>query len=146
LLIAPYSSQIEITMDIKGAGGTEGGVGRFFLGLIMLIGGGYLFLNAIQVYNHFGLGYGLFSLGGFQVTSGFVLIPFMIGIGLVFYNARNVIGWLLIIASLVMIVFGVITSMQFSIRRLTLFELIMILVLMVGGLGLFLSSLRKLTR
>ncbi len=133
-------------MDIKGAGGTEGGVGRFFLGLIMLIGGGYLFLNSIQVYNHFGLGYGLFSLGSFQVTSGYVLIPFMIGIGMVFYNARNVIGWVLIIASLVMIVFGVITSMQFSIRRLTLFELIMILVLMIGGLGLFLSSLRRLSR
>jgi hypothetical protein len=70
----------------------------------------------------------------------------MIGIGMVFYNARNVIGWVLIIASLVMIVFGVITSMQFSIRRLTLFELIMILVLMIGGMGLFLSSLRKLSR
>ena len=133
-------------MPIKGAGGTEGGTGRFFLGLVMLIGGGYLFLNAIHVSNSFGLSYGLFSMGGFRVTSGYVLIPFIIGIGMVFFNARNYIGWLLVIGSLVMIIFGVIISLHFSIRRLTLFELISILVLMIGGLGLFLGSLRRLSR
>jgi len=29
-------------MFMQGAGGTNGGVGRFFIGLIMLVTGGYL--------------------------------------------------------------------------------------------------------
>lgn len=133
-------------MEIKGAGGSQGGIGRFFLGLIMLIGGGYLFLNSIHVTNSFGLGYSLYSFGGFRLTSGFVLIPFIIGIGMIFFNSANYLGWFLAIGSLIMLGFGVITSLHFTMQRMSLFELITILVLFIGGLGLFLSSLRNLAR
>lgn len=131
---------------MQGAGGTDGGIGRFFLGLIMLIGGGYLFLNSVNVSNSFGMGYRLFSVGGMGITSGFVLIPFIIGTGMVFFNAKNYLGWFLMLGSMVMLGFGVITSLHFSMRRMTLFELLSILILGVGGLGLFLSSLRSLSR
>jgi len=131
-----------------GAGGTEGGVGRFFIGLIMMVVGGYLFLNNIHVGHHFrfGMGYGLFSIGGLSITSGYVLIPFIFGIGMIFYNSKNYIGWFLAIASIAMLAFGVITSIHFTFRRMTAFELISILVLLIGGLGLFLSSLRNMSK
>ncbi len=35
-------------MEIKGAGGTNGGFGRFFIGLAMMVGGGYLFLSSLR--------------------------------------------------------------------------------------------------
>jgi len=127
---------------MRGAGGTEGGVGRFFLGLVMMIAGGYLFLHNIQVSIGFGLGYQMFSFWGIGITSGYVLIPFMFGVGIIFFNSRNILGWALAIASLVMLGFGVITQTRFHLRNMTAFELITILVLMVGGVGLFLSSLR----
>jgi hypothetical protein len=131
---------------MQGAGGTEGGIGRFFLGLIMLIGGGYLFLSSVNVSNNFGMGYRMFSVGGMGITSGFVMIPFIIGTGLVFYNAKNYLGWFLMLASIVMLSFGIITSLHFSMRRMSLFELLSIIILAIGGLGLFLSSLRSLSR
>jgi len=131
---------------MQGAGGTEGGIGRFFLGLIMLIAGGYLFLSSVTVSNNFGLGYRLFSVGGMGITSGFVLIPFIFGTGLVFYNSKNYLGWFLMLASIIMLCFGVITSLHFSMRHMSLFELLTILILAVGGLGLFLSSLRSLSK
>lgn len=34
---------------MNGAGGSSGGVGQFFIGLIMMCGGGYMLLNAIRV-------------------------------------------------------------------------------------------------
>ncbi|NJO01103.1 MAG: hypothetical protein HC880_04840 [Bacteroidia bacterium] len=126
---------------MKGAGGTDGGTGRFLLGLIMLVGGTYLLLRSIHV--NFHLGYSLYSYGSFHVTSGFVLIPFMFGVGMVFYNARNIIGWLLTGGSLVALIFGVLVSTQFSLRHMDAFELLLILVLTVGGLGIFLSSFRS---
>jgi hypothetical protein len=131
-------------MAIKGAGGTEGGIGSFFLGLAMMIGGGYLFFASIQVVNHFHFGYSLFRLGSIPMTSGMVMIPFIFGIGIIFYNAKNPLGWLLAVGSLVMLSFGVVSSINFRMRSMSAFELIMILVLMIGGLGLFLRSLRSL--
>lgn len=127
---------------MRGAGGTDGGIGRFFMGLVMMIAGGYLFLHNIQVSIGFGLGYQVFSFWGIGITSGYVLIPFLFGVGIIFFNSRNILGWMLAIASLVMLGVGVITQARFHLRNMTAFELITILVLMVGGVGLFLSSLR----
>ncbi|HBD08337.1 MAG TPA: hypothetical protein DCZ69_08745 [Syntrophobacteraceae bacterium] len=128
---------------MRGAGGTEGGIGRFFLGLIMMIVGGYLFLHNITVSTGFGFGYRLFDFGGFGITSGYVLIPFLFGVGIIFYNSHNFLGWILAIGSLAMLAVGVITQTHFQLRHMTAFELITILVLLVGGVGLFFSSLRQ---
>ncbi len=129
-------------MSKRGAGGTQGGVGRFFLGLAMMIAGGYLFLSSIKIVNNFSLGYSLYRMGGLNLTSGLVLVPFIFGVGLIFYNAKNLIGWLLATASLIMLVFGVIASIDFRLAPMSAFELMTILVLAVGGLGVFLSSLQ----
>lgn len=129
---------------MRGAGGTSGGIGQFFIGFIMLCGGIYLLLNAITVTSHFGLGMRLYGIGRYGVTSGMILIPFMFGVGFVFYNSKNLIGWLLSIGSLVALVFGVISTLQFSFRHMSAFDLVTILVLTVGGLGLFLRSLKTI--
>jgi len=132
---------------MRGAGGTSGGVGLFFLGFAMMCAGFYLLFNAINVYSSFGVGSVLFQipLGGYQagISSGMILIPFMIGIGLIFYSGSNIIGWLLSIGSLSALLVGVISSLHFSFRSMSAFELISMLVLAIGGLGLFLRSLRS---
>ncbi len=128
---------------MRGAGGTQGGTGRFFMGLFMMAVGGYLFFNNIQVSLGFGLGYQYFSAWGVGITSGFVLIPFLFGGGMIFYNSSNILGWLLAIASLAMLAFGVIAQTRFNLHNMSAFELIIILFLLVGGIGLFLSSLRS---
>ena len=126
----------------RGAGGSDGGTGTFLIGLIMMIGGGYLLLNGIVVRPLIGFGSRMFGIGGFPVTTGMILIPFMFGIGLIFYNSRNWLGWILAGGSLVALIFGVIANMTLQFARMSAFDLIIILVLLVGGLGLFLRSLR----
>ncbi len=131
-------------MARRGAGGTNGGEGSFLLGLIMMCGGGYLLLRGIIVRPNFGLGNAIYSLGGFPVTSGMILIPFAFGVGMIFYSARNWLGWLLAGGSLVALIFGVIANLNLQFAAMSAFDLIVILVLLVGGLGLFLRSLRSL--
>ena len=130
-------------MKIEGAGGSKGGVGRFFIGLAMMVAGGYLFFDATRVTQNLHMGYALYSFGSFHLTTGMTLVPFIFGVGFIFYNARNPLGWLLAAASLIMISIGVIASIKFRIRHMSAFELIMMLTLAVGGIGLFLSSLRN---
>ncbi|UZE98005.1 hypothetical protein [Alkalimarinus alittae] len=133
---------------MKGAGGTSGGIGQFFIGFIMMCGGFYLLLNSISVTSSFGFGarmYGFSAFGGnYGITSGMIMIPFMFGVGLIFYNSKNVMGWLLSIGAIVALVFGVIASIRFNFRSMSAFDLIMILVLSIGGLGLFLRSLKAI--
>jgi hypothetical protein len=131
-------------MKVCGAGGTSGGVGRFFIGLTMMVAGGYLFLNAIRVSYGFHMGYRLYSFGGYHLTSGMTLIPLIFGIGFIFYNSRSIVGWLLTTSSLIMLVAGIISSIHFNLRGMSAFDLIVIFTLLFGGLGLFLSSFRKL--
>lgn len=131
---------------MKGAGGTEGGTGRFFLGLLMMIVGGYLFFHNIQVSLGFGLGYQYFNAWGMGITSGMVLVPFLFGVGIIFYNSSNILGWILALASLAMLGFGVIAQTRFHLHNMSAFELLVILFLLVGGIGLFLSSLRSASR
>jgi len=132
----------------RGAGGTNGGIGSFILGVLMMCGGGYMLLQSIIVRSNFGWGTSLYHFGGgagsFSITSGMVFIPFLIGIGIVFYNARNFIGWLLTLGSVTALVFGVISNLHASMKTMSAFDLMVILVLTVGGLGLFLRSLRNL--
>jgi len=133
---------------MRGAGGTSGGLGQFFIGLIMMCGGFYLLLNAITVTSSFGMGmrlYGFSAMGGsYNITSGMIMIPFMFGVGLIFYNSKNILGWILSLGSITALIFGVISSIRFSFRTMTSFDLIVILVLAMGGLGLFLRSLKAL--
>lgn len=126
---------------MRGAGGTPGGSMTFWLGVAMMIGGLYLLLNSIVIRANWGFGHSLYSFGGFNITSGMVMIPFLVGVGFVFYDSRNKLGWLLAAGSLVALIFGVIASVNFSFRNMSAFDLIVILVLAFGGVGLTLKSL-----
>jgi len=128
---------------MRGAGGSEGGTMQFLLGVMMMCGGGYLLLSRIIVRPGWGFGASVYSFGGLNVTTGMIFIPFLIGVGFLFYNAKNWIGWLLTCGSLVALIFGVLANLNVHMQRMSAFDLIVILVLFVGGLGLLLRSLRQ---
>lgn len=133
---------------MKGAGGTSGGIGQFFIGLLMMCGGFYLLLNAISVTSSFNFSSRLFGFaamgGNVGITGGMIMIPFIFGIGFIFYDSKKLIGWLLTIGSLTALIFGVVSSVKFNLRTMSAFELIMIFTLAIGGVGLFLRSLKKI--
>jgi hypothetical protein len=118
-----------------GAGGTPGGVGAFFGGLAMLIAGSYLLLTRVTVTSnpwHF-YGYNAFGLS---------LVPLLVGVGLLFFNGRSAPGWFLTAAGALIIVAGIISNLNIYFQPSSLFDTIVILVLMAGGLGLVARSLR----
>ena len=127
---------------MRGAGGTPGGTGSFWLGFLMMCAGFYMLLSSISVHSNFGFRHSLFHVGQFGVTGGMIFVPFIIGVGLIFYNSRSIPGWLLAIGSSASFIVGVIASVNFRIHHITAFEFITMLILAFGGLGLLLRSLR----
>ena len=130
-------------MARRGAGGTDGGTLTFLVGIAMIICGGYLLLNAIVVRPNFGFGTRVFGIGGVPVTTGMILFPFIFGVGFIFYNARSWIGWALAGGSVLAMVAGVIASLRIQMAAMSIFDLMVILILLVGGIGLSLRSLRE---
>ena len=128
---------------MQGAGGTDGGIGKFFVGLAMMIGGGYLLLDAIRVTTMYHWRMSLYSWGTFNVTTGGILIVFIFGVTILFYNAKLIFGWILTAGSLMALIFGVLRRLQFHLEPMSLFDLTLILVLLFGGIGLFLNSLSE---
>jgi hypothetical protein len=120
----------------RGAGGTPGGVGQFFIGLVMAVVGAYLVLNQVQVTTSF---WNFGRYGGFGPT----LLPLLVGVAFLFYNGKSVVGWVLTGLGIAIILAGILMNMDIYFRQTTLFNTIVMLVLLFGGLGLIARSLRS---
>lgn len=119
-----------------GPGGTRGGTGEFLIGLVMAVAGGWLLANQVQVVS------GGWTLYGYNAF-GLSLVPFIAGVALVFFNGRSVLGWLLLLAGLTIIGAAVLMNMSIYFRQNTLFNTLMMLMLLFGGLGLIARSVRE---
>jgi hypothetical protein len=126
---------VSTTLNQRGAGGTPGGVGQFFIGLIMAAAGGYLITNQVQVTTSF---WRFGQYGGFGLT----MLPLLVGIAFLFYNGKSIIGWLLTAAGAAIILAAILMNMDIYFRQTTLFNTIVMLGLLFGGLGLVARSLR----
>ena len=118
----------------NGAGGTPGGVIEFFVGLGMAIAGAYLLTNQITVTS------GYWTLWGYN-TFGLSLIPLIFGIGILFFNGKSIIGWILLFAGVIIIGTGVLINLHVYFQPTSLFNTIVMLTLLAGGIGLVARAL-----
>lgn len=124
-----------MTSRIEGAGGTPGGMGEFFIGLLMAVAGGYLLTNQVTVTS------GYWSLWGYNAF-GLSLVPFLIGVAILFFNGSSKLGWLLTLAGVVIILAGILTHLQIYFEPTSLFNTLLMLVLLFGGVGLMARGVR----
>jgi hypothetical protein len=117
-------------------GGTPGGLGQFVMGLIMSCVGGYLLSNQVSVVGSY---WNLWGTNSFGIT----LIPLLFGVALLFFNGKSTIGWFLTIAGGLFILAGVIANMHIYFQPTSLFNTLVMLILLVGGVGLIARSVRS---
>jgi len=124
------------TKRFQGPGGTPGGLGLFVFGLALAIAGGYLIMNQVQVTSGYWRWMG-------PNTFGLTLLPLAIGLGLLFFNGKSIAGWILAGGGAVIIFVGILANLEIYFRQTSLFNLIVMLVLFAGGLGLMARALRQ---
>ena len=116
-------------------GGTPGGLRHFLLGFVMACIGGYLLSNQVMVTGSYWNFYG-------TNTFGITLLPMLLGVALLFFNGRSMAGWLLTAAGALFILAGVIANIHIYFQPTTLFNTLVMLILLFGGLGLIAKSMR----
>lgn len=107
---------------------------QFLAGLAMLIAGLFIFSQKVMVSSGF-FGYG-FRLGGFHMGNGLIMVPFIIGVVWMFASEGSFASKLFTAAGVLIIVAAVIMTTHISLVHVTLYEWVVILVLIFGGAGL----------
>jgi hypothetical protein len=120
---------------LRSPGGTSGGLVEFLGGVAMVVAGGYLLTSRVTVSS------GYWTLWGYDAF-GLSMLPLMVGIGVLFFNARSVLGWFLLLVGSVIIVTGIVANLRIYFQPTSLFNTIIILGLMAGGIGLIIRGLR----
>jgi len=102
----------------------------------MVVAGGYLLLTRVTVTSGgwYFYGYNAFGLS---------LFPLLIGIGLLFFNGRSPLGWVLTAAGALIIFVGILSHLSIYFQASSLYDTLVILVLIAGGLGLVARSLKS---
>lgn len=121
---------------MRGAGGSPGGLGEFLVGLGLIVVGGYLLMKQIVVTS------GGWSLYGYDAF-GLSLLPFLLGLGLVFYNGKSIIGWFLVSAGILIILAGVIANLHVYFAATSLYNTLIMLGMIAVGVGLVARSVRE---
>src|SRR5918999_164615 len=113
----------------RGAGGTPGGLGEFLIGFVMACAGGYLLTQQVTVTS------GFWTFWGYNAF-GLTLVPLLIGVALLFFNGRSKLGWLLLLAGAAILLAGILVNLEIYFRHTSLFNTLVMLVLLFGGVGL----------
>jgi hypothetical protein len=100
---------------LRDVGGTSGGLGSFLLGAAMLVLGGYWLLQQVTVVSH---PWRFFGFDGFGIS----LVPLLFGVGWQFFDGKNPLAWLLTAAGALIIVAGIIASLDIWFRPANLFN------------------------
>jgi hypothetical protein len=121
--------------SLNHVGGTPGGLGMFLLGFAMACVGGFLISHQVAIVGSYWAFWG-------GSTFGITLLPMLLGIGILFWNGKSVLGWLLTAAGALFILAGIIANLHIYFQPTSLFNTMVMLILLVGGLVLIARSLR----
>ncbi len=120
---------------MRGAGGTPGGLGEFLLGLGLVVVGGYLFMQQVIVTS------GGWTVYGYDAF-GLSLVPFLLGLGIVFYNGKSILGWFLTSAGILIMIAGIIANLRVHFASTSLYNTLIMLGMIAIGVGLVARSVR----
>ena len=110
---------------MRGAGGTDGGIGSFFIGAIMLVSAIWFFLDSVNVTT--GRGYfGRYYGGSMLITTA----PLMLGIFLLFLSSKSKAAWAITTIGFIIIVLEVISTLRFH-MHMKLWQWILLLILVL---------------
>ncbi len=109
----------------------------FIVGMALIAGGLYLvFQNTIITTN-----FTLMNFFGYTPPTGVIILPLLIGVAMLFFNSKSILGWIITIFGIVSIVLGLIMTLRMHFGAVTLYQGLIMFGLPFAGAGLVLKAL-----
>lgn len=112
---------------------------QFFIGVILLGAGLFMLSKRIMVHSS----WYVWRIGGFDLSSGTITIPLIIGIIWYFADSKSIVAKIIITLSVIFIVISIIMSVRINFVTTSLFDYILIFGMAGAGSGLLLKTLFK---
>jgi len=116
--------------------GKEKNFGSFIFGAILFGIGVYLIFQNTIVSTQFSL----MDLIGFNPPFGLVILPLLIGIGILFFNEKSILGWLITIFGIVTILLGILMGLKIYFKPVSLYQAVLMYGMTAAGIGLIAKS------
>ena len=108
----------------------------FFLGVVLLGAGLFMLSKRVIVHSS----WYIWRIGSFDLSSGTVTIPLIIGIIWYFANSKSVFPKIIITLSVIFIVLSIIMSLRINFVTTSLFDYVLIIGMAAAGAGLLLRT------
>lgn len=112
---------------------------QFFVGVILLGVGLFMLSKRVMVHSS----WHIWRIGGFDLSSGTVTIPLIIGIIWYFFNSKSVVTKILITLSVIFIIVTIIMSVRINFVTTSMFDYILIFGMTAAGAGLLMKTIFK---
>ena len=112
---------------------------QFFLGIVLLGLGLFLLSRRVMVSSS----WYIWNIGGFDLSSGLVTVPLIIGIIWYFCNSKSIVPKIIITLGVIFIVATIIMSIRIYFVTTSMYEYILIIGMAAAGAGLLLKTLFK---
>lgn len=112
---------------------------QFFIGIVLLGVGLFMLSKRVIVHS----GWYSWRIGTFNLPSGTVVIPLIIGIIWYFANSKSIVPKIIITLSAIFIVVTIIMSVSINFVATSMFDYILILGMAAAGAGLLLKTMFK---
>lgn len=113
---------------------TSNELSQFFIGIVLLAVGLYILSTRVEVHSSFYI----WRFNSFDISSGIVTIPLIIGVIWCVANPKSFLAKLLTVISSIFLVVSIILSVRLNFISTSLFTYIVIFALIAVGLGLIL--------
>lgn len=107
------------------------------IGLVLIGLGIFLVFQNCTVYTT----WYTWRIGSFAIPTGVTVLPFLIGLGLLFYNPRWIVTWVVLIASALFLLLTLLFSVHIRFVQTSLLQYILMFGSIAGGLGLTLRAI-----
>ena len=112
---------------------------QFFIGIVLIGVGLFMLSKRVMVQSS----WYIWRIGGFDLSSGTVTVPLLIGIVWYFCNNKSIAAKILIVLGIIFIVATIIMSVRINFVTTSMFDYILIFGMTAAGSGLLLKTLFK---
>lgn len=112
---------------------------QFFIGVILLGAGLFMLSKRVMVHSS----WYVWRIGGFDLSSGTITIPLILGIIWYFFNSKSIVPKIIITLSVIFIVLSIIMSVRINFVTTSMFDYVLIFGMSAAGSGLLLKTLFK---
>ena len=110
---------------------------QFFIGIVLIGVGLFMLSKRVMVHSS----WYIWRIGGFDLSSGTVTVPLLIGIVWYFCNNKSIAAKILIVLGIIFIVATIIMSVRINFVTTSMFDYILIFGMTAAGSGLLLKTL-----